>query len=206
MDARLQKRYLQLVREQMNAAQTVAAGLKALPGTAQAFAATQAAWRFFANERVTLPKLIEPLRAVGCQSVRESPSRYTLLVHDWSKMDYDGHTTKKDLVQLSNERDWGYEQMTALLVDAASGNPLAPMEVTVWAADGLHTTRHDQVQKPVGHLEQVLPTMQASRSWGVDKTVVHVIDREADSVKHFRKWIQDGHLFLYSWCASMIAE
>lgn len=196
MDARLQKRYLQLVREQMNAAQAVAAGLKALPGTAQAFAATQAAWRFFANERVTLPKLVEPLRAVGCQGASASASPYALLVHDWSKMDYDGHTTKRDLVQLSNEHDWGYELMTALLVDAATGSPLAPMEVTVWAADGLHTTRHGQVQKPVGHLEQVLPTMQASRGWGVAKAFVHVIDREADSVKHFRKWAQDGHLFL----------
>ncbi len=41
LDGRLYKRYLQLVAGQMNAAQQVAAGIKALPGPSRAFAATQ---------------------------------------------------------------------------------------------------------------------------------------------------------------------
>ena len=43
----------------------MAAGVKSLPSTKTAFAATQAAWRFLNNDRVTLPALVEPLREVG---------------------------------------------------------------------------------------------------------------------------------------------
>ena len=41
--------------------QRVATGLRILPTTAQPFAAAQAAWRFYANPRVTLPQLAQPL-------------------------------------------------------------------------------------------------------------------------------------------------
>lgn len=180
----------------MNTVQAVASGIKALPGTGESFAATQAAWRFFANRRVTLPKLIEPLRDVGRAACAKSESRYVLLVHDWSKLDFDGHTSKKDLTQLSQELDRGYELATALLVDAHDGAPLAPMGLTVLSADGLHTTEADTPQPRLPHLEQVLPWMEASRSWGLSRIPVNVIDREADSIKHMRRWHAAGHLFL----------
>lgn len=196
MDARLQRRYLQLVESHMNVVQAVAAGVKALPGAGQSFAATQGAWRFFANPRVTLAKLVEPLREVGRQACRESPSPYALLVHDWSKLDYDGHKSKPDLTQLSQELDRGYEQMTALLVDGHQGAPLAPMGMTVFSAAGLHSTEADSPQPRLAHLDQVLPWMEASRTWDLSKTCVHVIDREGDSLKHLRQWDAAGHLFL----------
>lgn len=196
MDARLQKRYLVLVRQHMNAATALAAGIHSLPQVGNSFAATQAAWRFFANDRVTPLRLVEPLRDLGRQAVAESPSPYALLVHDWSKMDYDGHTSKSDQVQLSNALDHGYEQTTALLVDATTGQPLAPMEVSVLAADGRHTTAHAEVQAPLAHLDQIRPTMQASRLWHLSKRLVHIIDREGDSLLHLRAWHADGQLFL----------
>lgn len=180
----------------MNVVQAVAAGVKALPGVGKAFAATQAAWRFFANNRVTLPKLIEPLREVGRQGCKESSSAYVLAVHDWSKLDYDGHKSKTDLTQLSQELDRGYEQMTVLLVDAADGAPLAPMGMEVLSAAGRHTTEAEAPQPRMAHLDQVLPWMEASRCWGLDKKCLHVIDREADSLKHLRTWDAAGHLFL----------
>jgi hypothetical protein len=196
LDARLQKRYLLLVEAHVNDVQSVAAGVKALPGVATSFAATQGAWRFFANPKVTLPKLIEPLRSVGRQACAESPSSYVLVVHDWSKLDYDGHASKKDLTQLSQVLDRGYEQLTALLVDAANGAPLAPMGMTVLSAAGMHSTEAVAPQPRTPHLDQVLPWMEASRSWGLSKTCVHVIDREADSLKHWRQWAAAGHRFL----------
>ena len=180
----------------MNAVQAVAAGVKALPGVGTAFAATQAAWRFFANPRVTLGKLIEPLREVGRQACEESRSPYVLVAHDWSKLDYDGHRSKTDLTQLSQELDRGYELLTALLVDGADGSPLAPMGITVLSAAGMHSTESDTPQPRLAHLEQVLPWMEASRTWGLSKTCVHVIDREGDSLKHMRSWDAAGHRFL----------
>ena len=38
--------------------------------------------------------------------------------------------------------------------------------------------------------------IRASRDWGVAKTLVHVVDREADSVRHLRAWAADGQVFL----------
>lgn len=180
----------------MNAAQAVAAGVKALPRTGQAFAATQAAWRFFANQRVTLAQLAEPLRQVGREACDESPASHVLLVHDWSKLDYDGHKSKADLTQLSQKLDWGYELAGTLLVDAADGQPLAPMGISLLAASGMHSTEADEVTPRVAHREQILQWMTASDSWGLSKPCVHVIDREADSVKHLRSWDQAGQLFL----------
>ena len=179
----------------MNVVQAVAAGVKALPRTGSVFAATQAAWRFFANPRVTLSKLVEPLRQIGRQACAQSASDYALVVHDWSKMDYDGHKNKKDLTQLSQKLDRGYELTGVLLVDADDGEPLAPMGISVLSADGMYTTEADTPQPRIGHLEQVLPWMEASHSWDLNKRCVHVIDREADSVKHMREWDPD-HLFL----------
>jgi len=67
MELRRQKRYRQLVESHLNVVQAVAAGVKAIPGVGKAFAATQAAWRFFRNPNVTLPELVQPLRDVGQQ-------------------------------------------------------------------------------------------------------------------------------------------
>ena len=38
--------------------------------------------------------------------------------------------------------------------------------------------------------------MRASRRWNLDKSLLHVIDREADSVGHYRQWDDDGFKFL----------
>ena len=196
MDARLQRRYVQLVREHMNSPQKLAAGPKAVLGTSQSFASTQALWRFLANPRVTLPRLVLPLRTLGCRGAEESSSPYALLVHDWSKLSYGGHLSKEDQTQLSHEGDVGYELYTALLVDAEAGNPLAPMELQLLSAKGVHTTRQKKRMKPVHHLDQILPTMKAARLWNVPRRLVHVIDREADSQVDFRRWVDAGELFL----------
>jgi len=180
----------------MNVVQAVAAGVQGLPGVGRTFAATQGAWRFFANPRVTLGKLVKPLREVGRQACNESASPYVLLVHDWSKLDYDGHKSKKDLTQISQKLDRGYELTGVLLVDGHDGQPLAPMGISVLSADGMHTTEDDTPQPRVAHLEQVLPWMDASRAWGLSKPCVHVIDREGDSLKHMRQWHATKHLFM----------
>jgi hypothetical protein len=42
----------------------------------------------------------------------------------------------------------------------------------------------------------MLPIMKTSATWGLSKPIVHVIDREADSVDHYRRWDAAGHKFL----------
>jgi hypothetical protein len=191
LEPRLQRRYEKLVMSHLRAASPLAAGVKSLPDKGKAFAATQGAWRFHNNERVTLPALIEPLRACGAQQVATTRAPFALLVHDWSKV---ALTHNADAGALTHQRDVGYELTTALLVSADDGAPLAPMELYCRTAEGLLSTRTHV--REVSHVDQILPTMNASRDWGLSKPLLHVIDREADSVGHFRKWHQSGHKFL----------
>jgi hypothetical protein len=182
-----------MVESHLRAAPEMAAGVAALPGAGAAFAATQAAWRFLNNDRVTLPALIAPLRQVGLERGRRSNAGFVLLVHDWSKLAFDD--LKADAVQLTHETDVGYELTTALLVSADDGAPLAPMEMHLRTARGMLSTR-TPAPRVQNHLEQVLPTMRASRTWGLEQPILHMIDREADSIDHYRRWDAEGELFL----------
>ena len=74
----LRRRYHRLVREQLHLSQSVAGGLNALPGKGQSFASTQAAWRFYKKETVTLPALAQPLVASGRAALVHSGSEYGL--------------------------------------------------------------------------------------------------------------------------------
>lgn len=182
-----------MVLSHLRSAPSLAAGVAGLPDQGKAFSATQAAWRFLNNARVTLPALVEPLRAVGRERTQTLTSPFAVLVHDWSKLTY-SPGGKQDLVQLTHADDLGYELTTALLVSADDGSPLAPMEFHCLTNEGVLSTR--ERTNAVGHLEQVLPTMTASRSWCLTKPLLHVIDREADSVDHYRRWDKAGHTFL----------
>jgi hypothetical protein len=190
LERRLQKRYHRLVLSHMRNASPLAAGVASLPDKGQAFAATQAAWRFHNNEHVTLTALAEPLRAVGRDRLATT-TPFALLVHDWSKLAY---TDKPDVVAVTHAHDVGYELTTALLVSADDGSPLAPMEIHCRTADAFLSTRPRA--RAADHLGQVLPTMTASGTWGLSKPLLHVIDREADSVGHYRQWHRAGHKFL----------
>jgi hypothetical protein len=178
----------------MHTGTRTAAGLSLPQGTKEAFTATQAAWRFFNNDRISLSALIKPLRNAGRQAAQSSHSPYALLVHDWSKIDYGTHESKKDIAQLTHKNDVGYEMTTALLVSADNGSPLAPLEVHLKAKHKTYSTREGV--RSANHLSQVVPTMEASKRWELPVTLVHVIDREADSVRHLRTWHEAGHLFL----------
>lgn len=196
MDRRLQKRYVQLVSEHMNSSNRNAAGPNLLPGGNLAASATQAAWRFLNNPNVQLADLVEPLRQVGRESANQSDSDYGLIVHDWCKIDYKRHSNKADLRQITHEHDIGYDMTTALLVDAANGKPLAPMQMPLKTAEQVHSTAKEVPNPDDHHLDQVEPVMRESQQWGLNRKIVHVIDREADSLGRMRTWDQAGHCFL----------
>ena len=195
MDRRLQKRYWNMVRSHMRVAPRLAAGVTGVPGATSALAATQGAWRFLNNERVTLPALVEPLREVGRRGAAAAREPFVLLVHDWCKLTYDQPKRKRDQIPVTHAHDVGYDLTTALLVSADDGTPWAPMELHLRTAAGLLSTR-DRVPADESHLAQVGTTMAASRTWGLARPVRPVIDREADSVGHFRRWHAAEERFL----------
>jgi hypothetical protein len=119
-----------------------------------------------------------------------------LLVHDWSHLSFGSHQGKSDLLQRSHGKDVGYDLATALLVSGEDGSPLAPMQMHLAAADGLHSSSDDPPTVDTPPIDQVQPTMDHSSQWGLERPLVHVIDREGDSVGHYRQWDEANHWFL----------
>jgi hypothetical protein len=196
MEYRLQERYVNLVQAHQHAATRVAAGPSHKPAEAEGASQRQAAWRFFKNARVTLPVLAEPLREVARKALADSPAPCALAIHDWCTLAYGDHDSKTDRAPLTHEHDIGYDLATVLIVDAANGDTLAPADLNLRTADAIHSTRPEAIAYHCDHLSQVLPAMEESKTWGLPKPLVHVIDREADSVGHYRQWHEAGHSFL----------
>ena len=157
----------------MQHAKSVAAGVAVPAGVEKSFAVTQATWRFFANDRVTPQALVEPLRAFAREQLEQrqlaciAPESgdttalpYVLAVVDWSKIDYKKHTAKQDITRISNKQDIGYDLTTQLLVDARTGQPIAPIQMLMKTAPGTLSTMTSELQPHEHHLEQVLPLMR----------------------------------------------
>jgi hypothetical protein len=186
-----------LVRGHGAAVQGLAGGIHALPDVASSFAAAQAAWRFFGNPRVTLAVLAAPLVELARQDSGTQCEHYALVVHDWSQLMYPLHTGKTDRVTLSSRATPdGYEILTALLISDRDGQPIAPLEISLRAADGVHESRSEQVRPPLSPLDELAPLMEHVAQLALPRRSVHLIDAEADSVDHYRQWQAAGHLFL----------
>jgi len=193
-EPRLQRRYQQLVKEHLHTSEREAAGARALPSVNEAFASTQAAWRYYANPAVTLPGLAAPLQAQARRDLPKVCRHYGLILHDWSDLLYGSHTSKRDRKQIG--KDEGYELATALLINDQTGAPLVPVSLGLWANDGWHTTHQVQPRKdlsPLGLTSELMDVLR-EQSWVLP--LVHIIDREGDSVFHYRQWQAQGHLFL----------
>lgn len=194
-DSRLANRWGILVRAQMKVSSDLAAGVGVLPDSSSALAATQAAWRFYSNDRIELRELVVPLRDHARARISSIESCFVLLAHDWCKLRFPGHKSRKDMAELSNQSDIGYELTTALAISPDQGEPLAPLEMHMKMRDGMLSTQGEDV-KSVTHLDQILPIMEASKVWNLGKPIVHIIDREADSIGHYREWDAAGHKVL----------
>lgn len=194
-EPRLQRRYQELVQAQLAQTTNIAAGVRAMPRTGQAFAATQAAYRFYQNQDVALPSLAFPLLNTAREAIATECQSCALVVHDWSNLHFGTHSSKHDRIALSTENDQGYKLYTALTL-SDQGDPLGPVAMELSAQDGVHSTR-SECPEPAGRpLDGLLPVMTMVGELKWDKPVVHVIDAEADSVDHFRQWHRAGHVFL----------
>jgi len=190
LEPRLQRRYQQLIKEHLQVAQSVAAGLNALPGSAQSFASTQAAWRFYSNQSVSLQTLAQPLWQQARQEVATQCDSYGLIMHDWSHLNYNQHTRKLDRVQLGHSHDHGYELQSALVVSDRNGAPLAPVWQNLVGAHGVYSTGAPERLKATWRLDELEGRMKQLEELRLGRPLVHIIDREADSVGHMRAWAE----------------
>jgi len=158
-----------------------------VPGVSTTVAATQAAYRFFNNPRVGLRTLADPLIEAAREAAKTASDRYLLAVHDWSSLKFRRQSSNPDRLPAS-ERRGDYELYTTLLVGDRTGDPLAPVALSLQAADGVHCSRSAGVRPALSPLDEVEPAMQFLEWQRFDKPVVHVIDAQADSVSHYRQW------------------
>ena len=193
-EPRLQRRYGKLVNEHLHTSENQAAGSRALPSVNEAVASTQAAWRFYDNPSVTLSGLAKPLIEQARGDLPVVCRRYGLVIHDWSDLLYGTHTSKKDRKKIGS--DWGYELATALLISDLTGAPIVPVSLGLWANDGWHTTRDEKVRNDLSPLGLVSQTMLFLQQQNLPLPLVHIIDREGDSIFHYREWDAAGNLFL----------
>ncbi|MGV1080851.1 MAG: transposase [Candidatus Nanopelagicales bacterium] len=196
LDNRHQDRYWKLVSEHSHTVNTVVTGLSALPGTAQPFAAARAMTRFLNHPDIPFHALIEPAQDAIRQALANRSGHFMLVVHDWCMFNFHTHQSKRDCYVRSHGSDRGYELGTALIVDTSDGRPLGPMEFRLRTARGMLSTRQAGVAGPPGHVDELEDVMAATKPWGLDRVPIHVIDREADSVGHYRRWQAAGHRFL----------
>ena len=184
------------MQEHVAPLQVVAAGLRAVPALAEPFASTMGAWRFWRNPHASLTTVAQPLLDAARAAVPVECLDYALVPIDWSQLHYNTHTSKQDRIDLTNSKDLGYELLTGLLISDQDGQPIAPLCHDLLAADGLHSTRHQHICQPPTKLDRIAPVMRFVENQNLGKPPVFIIDREADSVDHYRRWDRQGRLFL----------
>lgn len=166
------------------------------PSLAKPFSAVQAAWRFFANNRVTPKQLAIPLIDCARSDIPQDCDSFLLVALDWSPLHFGGHYSKLDRVTLANRQDLGYELLTALAISDRTGSPLTPLCLELRAADGTHSSRAAAPIKACSPLDALAPVMAEVAAFELGKEPVFIIDRGADSVGHYRAWEKAGHKFL----------
>jgi hypothetical protein len=196
LDSRHRDRYWTLVSEHAHAVNALVTGISALPGAAAPLAAARAMTRFLNHDGIPLPALIEPAQDAVRAELAARPGHFVLVVHDWCMFNFNAHASKADRYRRSHDEDLGYELGSALAVDADDGRPLGPMEFRLRTAEGMLSTRLGGAPLPPGHVDELDGAMAAAGTWGLGRTPVHVIDREADSVGHYRRWHAAGHRFV----------
>lgn len=204
-DARLNRRYHTLVKLHMTPADPLSCAIKDVASSQKTtFATTQAVWRFLNNERVTFSQLNQPLTTLARQGIASSPHSYALVVHDWSRLQFHSHHKKHDRLKMPHGGDVGYELQSSLLVDAASGLPVAPLAQTLTDSKGCRSTLTEGLSDSQTHMDAL----------DIGKTLVHLIDREGDSVAHMRalsaqglRWLirgKEGHQVTYQGCSHKV--
>jgi hypothetical protein len=188
------KRFWQLVREHAHTVNPALTSLSALPGTAAPFASTLGMSRFLNHEFVTLPALIEPAQDTIRNALARSDGPVALVAHDWSMIRY--RARNADRYQRSHTTDLGYELGTALVIETARGRPLGPVELRLRTAHEIVSTRPAPATRPTGRIDELGAVFDAAGRWNLGRPIVHVIDREGDSVDHYRQWARQGHTFL----------
>jgi len=172
----------------VNVNQKLSSGMKAVADSTTAFAHTQGLWRFLHNDEMDLPTLSEPVVALAKAEVPPACDDYALSVHDWSRLNYYRHKSKRDRIQLSHKTDVGYDLQSTILVSDRDGLPIAVPAQNLVCSRGVLQSRDSKVRRKQPHLDELSKRIDWLEAQDFGKPLVHIVDREADSVGHLRQW------------------
>lgn len=189
MEPRLEKRYKQLVRAHMQSTHELAAGVRSALNKNIAFSQTQAAWRFFNNERCTLSELSQPLLQAAHESSQNECDSFILMLHDWSYLGYNKHTSKKDTYN-TFKACIGYDLQSSLAISDRHGGPLALVAMNLKTKNETWSS-YAETLECLTHLEELPKRINWLESQNFAKPLVHIVDREGDSAGFFRTFSSD---------------
>jgi hypothetical protein len=182
--------------QHVNCVPSLAAGMKSLPSGPSSLADTQALWRFLNNPGVSPVDLSMPLLEMTRKGIAQNCDAYGLAVHDWSRLNFRTHHSKLDRVRMTHDLDVGYELQSTVMVADRDGLPICAPAQNLRTACGLLSSRQAQIQKDIPHLDELSQRMAWLERQALGRPLVHIIDREADSVGHLRQWSAQGSLWL----------
>jgi len=176
-------------------------GLRLLQGGIKGLSEVQASYRFFNNPNVSTKELFKPIEDNLKDETDNQCDKYLLAMSDWSHLDYKKHKSKSEL-KSENRKDTcmkiGYDLQTTIAVSDRTGEPIAPMVHNLKTSDTVYSTYDDNIDMKLTHLEEL-----ASRAKYIDtnfkskdKQIVHIVDREADSIAFMRALADSSSLFI----------
>ncbi len=184
----------------MNHKQHSTNGLNLLQKT-EGFSQVQSAWRFYNNEHVDIESLSDPMLTRGITTINKSSDEYLLVAHDWSLINYKNHTAKTDCIQkcrsnVNNASSRGYELQSSLAIESSSGKPIIPLVQNLKTENKVLSSYNHTINNNTTHLGELTQRISyINQSLNIQKKIIHVIDREADSVGFFRG-LQEEDLYI----------
>jgi len=183
----------------MSSKQRATNGLKLLLNNTEPFSQAQASWRFLNNDNVSTDALFEPIFDTLQTEIKKQCSRFVLAMTDWSHTDYKHHTSKKELISENRKTGVkkGLDLQTTLAVSDMTGEPIAPITHNIRTDKKFYSTYDKNIKMGTTHLEELVHRAK----WIQDNLqtkmqIVHIVDRESDSVAFMRDLIKIDELFL----------
>jgi len=174
-------------------------GLKLLIKDVEPFSQVQASWRFLNNDNVTIDDMMQPINGALNEGIKKHCDKYLLAMSDWSHLDYKKHTSKKELVSKNKKatcKQVGYDLQTTLAVSDVTGEPIAPITHNLKTSKKVYSTYDENISLKSTHLEELASRVESINNILSNKKIVHIVDRESDSVAFMRELQKDKALFL----------
>lgn len=188
-----------MVKSAINAQQRATNGLKILLGTIP-MTQVQANWRFLNNPNATVKELHEPIKEHLEKEIVTQCDKYILALEDWSHLDYKKHSSKKELKsekRKDNCMKIGYDYQGAIAASDRTGEPIGILDHNLKTAENVYSTYSEEIDINLTHLEELrVRAKYMDESINTDKRIIHIVDRESDSIAFMRGLDEDNQLFL----------